>query len=61
VQKPEIVRVKVPSALTTDCASKQRGPLPTTQQLVDRLVYTEGALDECAAKVRKIRQWNARN
>lgn len=60
VVKPEVVRETVPATLTRDCPAKQRGPLPTTQAIVDRLVYTERALDQCSAQVRRVREWSQR-
>lgn len=60
VAKPEVIKLKIPESLLRPCPGKQRGPLPTTQAIVDRLVYTEGALDQCAAQLGKVRDWNSR-
>jgi hypothetical protein len=60
VVKAEIVRVKIPGALLTPCDAKQRGKLETTQDIVDRLLATEGALDRCRARVNSIKAWNSR-
>lgn len=58
VAVPHVVREQVPAALTRPCPKKQRGKLGTTADLVNRLTYTEGALDTCAAQIDGIRAWN---
>ena len=58
VVKTETVRERVPAALIRPCPAKQRKPLVTTGDLVNRLVYTEGALDTCAAQVAGIARWD---
>lgn len=50
---------RVPAALIKPCPPKSRKPLVTTGDVVDRLLYTEGALDVCAAQVRGIAKWDA--
>lgn len=61
IVKPELVRMKVPaSILSLPCDPKRRGKLATTGDVVERLIYTEGALDKCRAKINAIRQWNKR-
>lgn len=53
--------MKVPaSILSLPCDPKRRGKLATTGDVVERLIYTEGALDKCRAKINAIRQWNKR-
>jgi len=52
---------RVPAALVQPCPAKQRAPLKTTGAIVNRLVYTEGALDRCAAQVDGVRAWDAAN
>lgn len=51
-------RDKVPAALTKPCPPKSRKPLVTTGDIVNRLIYTEGALATCAAQVDGVRRWN---
>ncbi len=58
IPAPEIVREKVPAALVRKCPAKQRGPLKATADIVNRLTYTESALDVCAAQVDGTRAWN---
>lgn len=50
---------RVPAALTEPCPAPRRGPLKTTGAIVDRLVWTEGALRACAAQVDGVRAWDA--
>lgn len=52
---------RVPAALTRPCPPPQRGPLPTTAAIVNRLLYTEGALKTCAAQVDGVAAWDAAN
>jgi hypothetical protein len=52
---------RVPAALIEPCPAKQRGPLKTTGAIVGRLIWTEGALDRCAAQVDGVRAWDAAN
>lgn len=52
---------RVPAALTEPCAQPRRGPLKTTGAIVDRLVWTEGALRACAAQVDGVRTWDVAN
>lgn len=52
---------RVPAALTEPCPPAQRGPLKTTGAIVNRLVYTEGALATCAAQVDGVRAWDEAN
>lgn len=58
VTAPQVIRETVPAALTRPCPPKQRGPLTTTADIVNRLTYTEGALATCAAQVDGVRAWN---
>lgn len=58
VTAPEVIREAVPAALTKACPPKQRGPLKTTGDVVNRLTYTEGALATCTAQVDGVRAWN---
>ena len=60
VVKPQVIRQKVPAALLRPCPRKQRGPIETTGDVIDRLTWTESALATCAAQVDGIRKWNAR-
>jgi hypothetical protein len=55
-----VIKERIPAPLVRDCQAKRRGPLPTAGAIVDRLTYTEGALDECGTRMKKIRQWNDR-
>ena len=52
---------RVPAALIRPCPPRQRGPLPTTGSIVNRLLYTEGALATCAAQVDGVAAWDAAN
>ncbi|RWQ35865.1 MAG: hypothetical protein EOS20_17495 [Mesorhizobium sp.] len=54
-----VVKETVPAALLKPCPAKQRKPLVTTGDIVNRLIYTEGALAVCAAKVDGVRKWNS--
>ncbi|WP_292722564.1 hypothetical protein [Mesorhizobium sp.] len=54
-----MVKETVPAALLKPCPAKQRKPLVTTGDIVNRLIYTEGALAVCAAKVDGVRKWNS--
>lgn len=54
-----VVRESVPAALVRPCPPRQRKPLVTTGDIVNRLTYTEGALATCAAQVDGIAKWNA--
>jgi hypothetical protein len=58
VTQHEIIQRKVPAALLKPCPKKQRKPLVTTGDIVNRLIYTEGALDTCSAQVDGIRAWD---
>lgn len=58
VAAPEVIREAVPAALIKACPPKQRGPLKTTGDVVNRLTYTEGALATCTAQVDGVRAWN---
>ena len=58
VTAPQVIREQVPTALTRPCPKKQRGPLNTTADIVNRLIYTEGALDTCSVQVDGVRAWN---
>jgi hypothetical protein len=59
VVQDRIVREKVPETLTRPCPKKRRTPpISNTQSIVDRLNYTEGALDKCSAQVSAIRKWS---
>lgn len=58
VAAPQVIREQVPAALTRPCPKKRRGQLNTTADIVNRLTYTEGALDTCSAQVDGIRVWN---
>lgn len=53
-----VVRESVPAALVRPCPPRQRKPLVTTGDIVNRLIYTEGALATCAAQVDGVRAWN---
>lgn len=53
-----IIRDEVPAALLRPCPPKQRKPLVTTADIVNRLTYTEGALATCTAQVDGIREWS---
>jgi len=54
-----VTKERVPSALIAPCPKKQRKPLVTTGDVVNRLIYTEGALATCSAQVDGIRKWDA--
>ena len=58
VTVPQVIRLTVPAALTRPCPPKRRGKLITTADIVNRLTYTEGALDTCAAQVDGVGAWN---
>lgn len=54
-----IVKERVPAPLVKACPKKQRKPLKTTNDVVNRLIYTEGALAVCAAQIEGVRKWDA--
>jgi hypothetical protein len=54
-----VTKERVPAALVKPCPKKQRKPLVTTNDIVNRLIYTEGALATCSAQVDGIRQWDS--
>lgn len=58
VTAPQVIREQVPAALTRPCPTKRRGPLKTTADIVNRLTWTEGALETCAAQVDGVRAWS---
>lgn len=58
VTSTAIIREEVPAALLHPCPPKQRKPLVTTADIVNRLTYTEGALATCAAQVDGVRAWS---
>lgn len=58
VSAPTVVREQVPAVLLRPCPGKQRKPLVTTADIVNRLTYTEAALATCSAQVEGIRQWS---
>lgn len=58
VTAPQLIRETVPAPLVRPCPRKQRGPLKSTADIVNRLTWTEGALDTCSAQVEGIRAWN---
>jgi hypothetical protein len=58
VTAPQMIREQVPAALTRPCPKKRRGKLNTTADIVNRLTYTEGALDTCSAQVDGVRAWS---
>ena len=58
VTAPQVIRETVPAALVRPCPKKQRGSLKTTADVVNRLTYTEGALDTCSAQVDGVRAWS---
>lgn len=58
VTSTAVIREEVPAALLRPCPPKQRKPLVTTADIVNRLTYTEGALATCAAQVDGVRAWN---
>ena len=60
VTAPQVIHDQVPGALTRPCPPKRRGHLRTTADIVNRLTYTEGALDTCSAQVDGVRAWNER-
>lgn len=53
-----IIRDEVPAALLRPCPPRQRKPLVTTADIVNRLTYTEGGLAICSAQVDGIRKWS---
>lgn len=63
--KPDVLvqhsvsKERVPAALIKPCPKKQRKPLRATGDIVNRLIYTEGALDSCSAQVDGVRRWDA--
>jgi hypothetical protein len=57
--KPEIIDRKVPAVLLRPCPPKSRKPVITTGDVINRLVYTEGALATCSAQVAAISTWNS--
>lgn len=59
VVKTRIEKVRVPEALLVPCPKKQRGRIVTTSDVVNRLIYTEGALAKCAAQIDGIRDQQA--
>lgn len=58
VTAPQVIREQVPATLTRPCPTKRRGPLKTTADIVNRLTWTEGALETCAAQVDGVRAWS---
>lgn len=54
-----VSKERVPAALVKPCPKKQRGPLLKTGDIVNRLIYTEGALDRCSAQNDGVRRWDA--
>lgn len=54
-----VTKDRVPASLVKPCPKKQRKPLLTTNDVVNRLIYTEGALAVCAAQIEGIRKWDA--
>lgn len=59
VVKSEVVRLKVPSALTRPCPKKYTGPIRVTQDFITRGDHNEAALATCAAQVAGIAKWNS--
>lgn len=59
VVQERVIKSRIPAALLSACPAKQRGPLPTTQAIVNRLLYTEAGIDCRDAKFAGIRKWNA--
>lgn len=57
----EVPTARVPPALILPCPPKSRGSLAKTRDVVNRLTYTEAALDTCAAQVRGVAAWDAAN
>lgn len=53
--------LSIPPELIKPCPKKQRGELKTTNDLVNRLVYTEAALDRCSAQIDGIAALNKVN
>lgn len=61
VTVPQRVAVEVPDSLLERCRKKKRQPAATqVGVIIDRLRYTEDALDECGARVEAIIDWKAR-
>lgn len=58
VTAPQVIRETPPASLTRPCPKKRRGKLTTTADIVNRLTYTEGALDTCSAQVDGMRAWS---
>lgn len=54
-----VTKERVPAALVKPCPKKQRKTLVTTGDIVNRLIYTEGALATCSAQVDGVRTWDA--
>ncbi len=54
-----VTKERAPASLLKPCPKKQRKPLRTTNDVVNRLIYTEGALAVCSAQVDGLRQWDA--
>lgn len=58
VVKTEIRYDLDPAPLLKTCPPKQRGALANVGALVDRLTYTENALDICAAQIKGLQAVN---
>lgn len=57
VTSSTVIREQVPAVLVRPCPPRQRKPLVTTADIVNRLTYTEAALATCSAQVDGVRAW----